>query len=164
MVKRTKSLMQRIRKMRDSPNVPVGGAIATQEAGYFSDIPYSSNGPPSAWTPGGRAPPVKEETEPEMQQVRLPPQRTHTHMGGNSKEQGRPRQAAVAESPDEPFVFVDAAATVAAARDKALPPPPGQTYESDSGYVNGQNGAGIGRKISLYKKMKGAVVGTGART
>ncbi|KAG9036288.1 hypothetical protein FRB95_009436 [Tulasnella sp. JGI-2019a] len=58
-VGRSRSLMQRIRRMRDNPNVPLGGAMAAPETGggYFSDASPARHGQSnytSARTPGGR--------------------------------------------------------------------------------------------------------------
>ncbi|KAG8888597.1 hypothetical protein FRB98_007361 [Tulasnella sp. 332] len=213
-VSRSRSLMQRIRKMRDNPNVPVGGAMAAPETsgGYFSDAPpssygtsnYTSTQQAAARTPGGRTGYPQQDTlqlgsqtpalqQPyQQQQVSSKPSHHRTHTRGHSKEQAlqQQQQQQQQQQPqqytqqpyqvlpprrqpttvaEEPFVMVDRGATVAAAREKALPPPPGTQSDAEGLSWGGasravpqpQSGAGIGRKISLYKKMKGAVVGSG---
>ncbi|KAG8906616.1 hypothetical protein FRB99_006486 [Tulasnella sp. 403] len=151
-VKRTKSLMQRIRKMRDSPNVPVGGAI-TSDAGYYSEGPYSPR--EHAWAPGPKTQPVVEEVD-----ERPPLPRSYTHTRGPSREHHL-KHSYKPSTPDDRYVVVDNATAVAAAREKALPLPP-PPKEDDSGYFDraaGVSSNGVGRKTSLYMKVKGVVGG-----
>lgn len=165
MVKRTKSLMQRIRNMRENPNVPAPkGASAPMDAGYYSEGAYTPR--EERWQPSAKTYAVAEEPEPPQAQYR--PQQTQQQQprsASRPRAASRPRQqrAPAVGSPDE-FVVVDNAATVAASREKALPPPPSSYHavhvaqDEDAGYF-GAGGANVGRKPSLYQKMKGAVVG-----
>ncbi|KAH9004377.1 Pal1 cell morphology protein-domain-containing protein [Lactarius hatsudake] len=96
---RNKSLMQRIRKMRDSPNVPVG----------FDERDAPTDG---RFTRSGR---------------------------GDT-------------SPVEPYVYIED-------RAKELPPTP--SSPGVGGYFDGANtpGGGLGRKVSLMKRVRGVVRG-----
>jgi len=158
-VQRTKSLMQRFRKMRENPNVPVGGGAA--DAGYYSEGPYSPR--EGGWTPGPRTMAVPEEPEP----VEKPPlPRSYTHTRGPSREHALKQayQPRSPNSPDEPFIMVDKGAAVAASREKALPPPPSAyPAETDNGYFDRAGGGDVGRKTSLYRKVRGVVGGTKAK-
>lgn len=225
MVQRTRSLMQRIRRMRDNPNVPVGSA----PDGYFSDTHATSRDrehyagspwvtktpgprihvePPIIETPGSGANgipassrPIQHRTYTQQTQVLNSPTvpttpNRPTHTRGTSREQNNANAASPIHpnmgyrrptlpatpgprsptSPDEPFVMVDKGQAQAAAREKALPLPPGTQSLDDVAYYNrvapgpnpafqngGQTGGatGIGRKVSLYRKVKDAVVGGG---
>ncbi|EIW64573.1 uncharacterized protein TRAVEDRAFT_41983 [Trametes versicolor FP-101664 SS1] len=117
--RRNKSIMQRIRKMRDSPNVPVGQ--------YDEDDSRRREA-----SPGGRY--------------------------GRSNGQSSPS--------DEAFVYVD---HIPMRKEKSLPtPPPKDGYtpaENQNGYFDSEmgagSGAGLGRKTSLMKKVRGVVKGGG---
>ena len=140
--KRSKSLMQRIRKMRDSPNVPVGQEYET---------------PPSPSTPTG-APPTDASNRP-------------THKSQNSflgrfgvKNQSAPLTSMYEEQ--QPYNLIDNQGS----RDKALPatPPAGSRYPQSanqvtrSGYTESphqQSGAQLDRRTSLIKKVGKAVRG-----
>ncbi|EIW86783.1 hypothetical protein CONPUDRAFT_79017 [Coniophora puteana RWD-64-598 SS2] len=134
--KRTKSLMQRIRKMRDTPNVPVG----------YEDASGDSPSPPPG-EGGGR-----------------PTHRTQNSYGagryGNGN--GDRRNGALSPASDEAYVYVDERPT----RDKQLPAtpygmktPPGDYSGGYFDETSGSPGAGLGRKTSLLKKVKDAVRG-----
>ncbi|KAI0695148.1 Pal1 cell morphology protein-domain-containing protein, partial [Cytidiella melzeri] len=132
--KRTKSLMHRIRKMRENPMVPP----MQEEAGY-AEQEYS---PPSPTDNGNGA---------------HHPQRP-THRSQNSFLGGIFGQKAKdLPSPDEPFVYVDESAPNGR-REKSLPRPPTRDAGGD-GYFDNEysNGASLGRKTSLLKKVKTAV-------
>ncbi|KAG8925767.1 hypothetical protein FRC02_009437 [Tulasnella sp. 418] len=146
-MKRSKSIMQRIRKMRDNPNVPLGGG----GPGNGYDAPYTP-----MKTPG--VGPVYEEDY--ATDVPTNKQKRGQHKHSNSQGSGgapappamRPRGNSLGETYySEP-------------REKALPaPPPPSSYntveQNGGGYFDksGPGGAGIGRKTSLYAKMKGVV-------
>jgi len=170
-VTRTRSLMQRIRKMRDNPNVPVGGGGAPDVSGYYSEGPFSPR--EGGWTPGPRTQMVPEEPEPPVPPLPgyqnappLPRTRTHAHRPSREQQNVKLIPKTTQNPNDERFVLIDNTTAVAASREKALPAPPGGSpREEDGGYfdrVAGQNG--IGRKTSLYRKVKGAVVGGNGRT
>lgn len=114
--KRSKSLIQRFRKMRDSPNAP-------------PQVEYEPE-------------PVKQPTEVRLVSQRAPP--------------------VPERNPREPYVMIDAPRN---GRDKNLPPmPPMPPPPSDADYFESQHssvapngGAGIGRKGSIMKKMKGVM-------
>ncbi|KAJ2920175.1 hypothetical protein MD484_g134, partial [Candolleomyces efflorescens] len=133
--KRTKSLMQRIRKMRDAPNVPVGAEYET---------------PPSPSTPTGA--PTSYEGRP-------------THKSQNSflgRLGVKSNQSALPPSQyqkPEPYIFIDNQNT-----DKALPAPPrgeGYSYAPENTVPTSSQpgGAQLGRKTSLMKKVGRAVRG-----
>ncbi|KAI0669800.1 hypothetical protein C8Q78DRAFT_146059 [Trametes maxima] len=118
--RRNKSIMQRIRKMRDAPNVPVG---------QYDNEDGSGRDPSPA--SAGR----------------------HGRTNGG--------QSSVS---DEAFVYVD---HVPMKKEKSLPTPPRDGYspgEHSNGYFDsemGVGGAGLGRKTSLLKKVRGVVKGGG---
>ncbi|KAJ8083932.1 hypothetical protein AAF712_000833 [Marasmius tenuissimus] len=136
--KRSKSLMQRIRKMRDAPNVPVNNDY---------DDPQSSPGYPPSPNPSG------ERTGRERP--------THRSQNSFLGRFGNSRSPPPSESPlTEPYVFIDPTTN----KDKDLPEAP---RENPNGYfdtTNGGNsgtspGAGLGRKTSLMKKVGRVVRG-----
>ncbi|KAG9050393.1 hypothetical protein FS837_005738 [Tulasnella sp. UAMH 9824] len=146
-VGRKKSILQRFRKMRENPNVPVLGGGNEGPSGYQSEGPYNP-----------RVGPVREETEP------YPPSdapRNQNYYRGQQPVQGRYQQPGSPGTPQEPYVVVDGAS---GSRDKALPPPPGAAIpQANNSYFDRVAGADMTRKQSLYKKMKGAVVRNGAK-
>lgn len=153
---RKKSLLQRFRKMRENPNVPVLGGANDGPAGYQSEGPYRE----PAWSPGPRVGAVREEAEPPSE---VP--RNQNYYRSQQPMQGRYQQP-VSPAPrgEEPYVLVDGSTAASAARDKALPPPPGAGVpQANNGYFDRVAGADMTRKQSLYKKMKGAVVRNGAK-
>ncbi|KAF9481012.1 Pal1-domain-containing protein, partial [Pholiota conissans] len=143
--KRSKSIMHRIRKMRDAPNVPVGND-------YEPPPPPSPSSPtdptPSSPRPGHRA--------------------QNSFLGrfaggqGHSKGHNQPQQS----PPAEPFVLIET--TTAASTNKDLPAPPPVLEESTSGDYFEQpptgssppGGTGVGRRSSLMKKVGRVVRGT----
>ncbi|KAM5536265.1 hypothetical protein V8D89_010164 [Ganoderma adspersum] len=139
--RRNKSLMQRIRKMRDSPNIPVGS--------------YEDNGrrEMSPGPSGEHRRSSRQPSSPQGHPLRRP---THRSQGSFLGRFGRGANMA-SSLPDEPFVYVD---HVPAKKDKSLPSPPKDgtpSNESAEGYFDGaevgMGGAGLGRKTSLLKKV-----------
>ncbi|KAH8977276.1 hypothetical protein EDB92DRAFT_2008462 [Lactarius akahatsu] len=120
---RNKSLMQRIRKMRDSPNVPVG----------FDERDAPTDGAPS--------PTSSTESH------RHPAHRHRDSLLGRFTRGGRGDT-----SPVEPYVYIED-------RAKELPPTP--SSPGVGGYFDGANtpGGGLGRKVSLMKRVRGVVRG-----
>ncbi|EJD04085.1 uncharacterized protein FOMMEDRAFT_155219 [Fomitiporia mediterranea MF3/22] len=151
--KRSKSLMQRIKKMRDQPNVPVE---AVQGDGNQSPPSSSENYPPGGYSDGGR-----------------PSRPTHrqqnSFFGRFGGRNASANAGATSPSPDmnESYVYVERSTN-----NKALPPRPAETpitplngHEKD-GYFDGPHspggtpmspGNGLGRKTSLLKRVRGAV-------
>ncbi|KAF4572978.1 Pal1 cell morphology [Pleurotus pulmonarius] len=144
--KRSKSLMQRIRKMRDAPNVPVSGNDYREEG----SVPPSPTSPIMAESyPGGARP---------------------THRSQNSFL-GRFGGKATHQQPNataEPFVLVNN--TNDNHQNKDLPQTPygGPLAEPVAGYFDGSGSgipgsphspmsAGMARKPSLMKKMRGVM-------
>lgn len=138
--KRSKSLMHRIRKMRDSPNVPVGPDY---------DEPPSPTSPTEVYSTPNPA---------------RPTHRSQNSFLGRFGGASRANQSPVVEKP-EPFVFIDAQTQI----DKELPglpisnSAPGENFQ---GYPDGQMGATssspgdkLGRKASLMKKVGRVVRG-----
>lgn len=146
--KRTKSLMQRIRKMRDSPNIPLG---------------YDDENPPSP-TPADQYRSAGRPTH--------RPQNSflgrfaggngiNTDRRGNMKDNTSP----VTDNP-ETYVYIDDPR-----RDKQLPATPyapaiartssGEDRRADYDGTPGSpgSGAGLGRKTSLLRKVKDVVRG-----
>lgn len=139
--KRTKSLMQRIRKMRDSPMVP---PLYDDQVG----IAEHDDSPPSSAENAGGA------------QGQYAPQRP-THRSQNSflgRFGGGPRGPKDLPSPsEEAFVYVEEPPS--GRREKSLPRPPTSPQDPGSDtYFDGANG-GLGRKTSLLRKVKGVVKG-----
>lgn len=152
--KRTKSLMHRIRKMRDSPNVPVN----YEEMNGGSDQDPS---PPSSAENGAAKP------------TRPTHRSQNSFLGRLGRGANVPSKEGISPtSESEQFVYVDDPARVR--KDKSLPATPpvkGSTppeeyadgyFDSNAGGYPGSPG-GLGRKTSLLKKMKGVVKGTNAR-
>ncbi|KAI5121273.1 hypothetical protein M0805_002318 [Coniferiporia weirii] len=152
--KRSKSLMQKIRKMRDAPNVPVDTQNGEDTSPPSSIENYASSGYPSP-TDGGR------QGRP-----------AHRHQNSFFGRFGRNTSAGAGQvSPTDSgsqYVYVEKSL----ASNKALPPRPAGTPASPlnnekDGYFDGPAspggtpGGGIGRKTSLLKKVKGAVRGAG---
>ncbi|THH34141.1 hypothetical protein EUX98_g156 [Antrodiella citrinella] len=151
--KRTKSLMHRIRKMRDSPNVPVN---YDEVNGGFEDPAFASaaeNGVPKPTRPTHRS--------------------QNSFLGRLGRGANVPTKEGISPTSDsEQFVYVDD--PTRAGKDKSLPATPpvsgGQyPYETDDGFFDSPGGGyatspgGLGRKTSLLKKMKGVVKGANAK-
>lgn len=136
--KRTKSLMHRIRKMRENPTVP---PLADDQDQYAE----RDDSPPSP-TEYGQRPTHRSQ---------------NSFLGGIF---GGGQRARDLPSPsEEAFVYVDDAQP-SGRREKSLPRPPvsprdpGSDGYFDNGYTSGGGGgAGLGRKTSLLKKVKTAV-------
>ncbi|KAG9314311.1 hypothetical protein JVU11DRAFT_5100 [Chiua virens] len=143
--KRTKSLMQRIRKMRDSPNVPVG----------YDDV----GKPPSPTVPD------------QYQSGARPTHRSQNsflgRFAGNTDRRGNMKENMSPMSDNsETYVYIDDPR-----KEKQLPAPPhapatsrtpsGEDRYADYDGMPGSpgSGAGLGRKTSLLKKVKDAVRG-----
>ena len=132
--KRSKSLMHRIRKMRDNPMVPP----LADDPSSDRDSPPSSNEYSSS----------------------NPQRPTHKSQNSFLGRFGAPRGAKDMPSPsDEQFVYVEEPAN--GRRDKSLPRPPTSPDAGPDGYFDQgySSGAGLGRKTSLLKKVKGVVKG-----
>jgi Pal1 cell morphology protein len=136
--KRSKSLMQRIRKMRDSPNVPVGPDY---------DVPPSPSSPTDAYSPNGPRPTHRSQNS------------FLGRFGGTS----RANQSPGTEKP-EPYVFIDAQTQT----NKELPVLPTSTSAPDedipSQYYpesppSSPPGERLGRKASIMKKVGRVVRG-----
>jgi hypothetical protein len=146
--KRSKSLMQRIRKMRDNPNVPAG---ATQD-GYY----YESD---TAVTPQAERPPRPTHR----------PQRSFLGRIGNGGPVSAPANTSRggrdesmsprSEKSADAFVYVEKELPAAPGAGGA-PRSPGENAYFDESY-NGVNGGatGLGRKTSLMKRAKGLMRG-----
>ncbi|KAH8120186.1 Pal1 cell morphology protein-domain-containing protein [Phellopilus nigrolimitatus] len=153
--KRSKSLMQKIRKMRDAPNVPVDSA----QVGDDYSPPSSIENYASAPVDGGRS-----------------GRPAHRHQNSFFGRFGRNASAhaghiSPTDSSDH-YVYVEKAPV----SNKALPPRPAETppsngYEKD-GYFDGPSspgetavspGGGMARKTSILRKVKGVVRGGGNR-
>ncbi|THH11212.1 hypothetical protein EW145_g808 [Phellinidium pouzarii] len=162
--KRSKSLMQKIRKMRDAPNVPVDAGQNGDDSSPSSSIEnYTSSGYPSP-TDGGR------QGRP-----------AHRHQNSFFNRFGRNTSANAGQiSPtdsNEHYVYVEKSVST----NKALPPRPAETPANSAtpatppnlekdGYFDGPvspngtsytPGGGVSRKTSLLKKVKGVVRGAG---
>ncbi|KAE9408161.1 hypothetical protein BT96DRAFT_914127 [Gymnopus androsaceus JB14] len=134
--KRSKSLMHRIRKMRDNPNVPVGSD--------FEDSPSS---------PGYPTSPAERSRE------------RPTHRSNNSflGRFGTAAPKSTSDSPlSEPFILI----APSNGTEKELPAPPTDRASprdnGPAGYFEAgtsPNGGGLGRKTSLMKKVGRVVRG-----
>lgn len=147
--RRNKSIMQRIRKMRDSPNVPVGQ--------YDEDDTRRREA-----SPGGKRH-ITTARAP-FSQGQAPARPFHRSQVSSPGRYGRSNGQS---SPsDEAFVYVD---HIPMRKEKSLPtPPPKDGYtpaENQNGYFDSEmgagSGAGLGRKTSLMKKVRGVVKGGG---
>lgn len=182
-LKRTKSLMQRIRHMRENPNVPVNN-----EPVLRSGSP-SSAGRKSPWnedTLGIMTPPVAAEPQDYNHTVHQPqPQAKmpesilntrspHRMNSANSPFNAEPKEEILLSSetkkyspPKSRYPRTNGYAPVAYAqgRDKALPPPPPAnpvmpdfTSEFDDMTLRPpQEGVKVQRKTSLMKKLKARI-------
>ncbi|KAI0825037.1 hypothetical protein BC628DRAFT_1321102 [Trametes gibbosa] len=144
--RRSKSIMQRIRKMRDSPNVPVGQ--------YDEEDSRRREVSPSGKTRDPLRAPLSPGQGP-FRQVH----RSQVSSSGRYIRNGQTSPS------DEAFVYVD---HVPMRKEKSLPTPPKDGYapaENSNGYfdseMGGGSGAGLGRKTSLLKKVRGVVKGGG---
>ncbi|TFK41229.1 hypothetical protein BDQ12DRAFT_431034 [Crucibulum laeve] len=138
--KRSKSLMQRIRKMRDAPNVPVS-------ADY--DQPPSPSSPSEQSYPNGR--PTHR------------PQ--NSFLGRFGGQKGNQAATAAASDKPEPFVFIetqnnkDLPATPGGGPTPPTAEPLGY-FDSTQQNGNATASSGLGRKQSLMKKVGRVVRGT----
>ncbi|KAL0951281.1 hypothetical protein HGRIS_007992 [Hohenbuehelia grisea] len=148
--KRSKSLMQRIRKMRDAPNVPVNND-------------YSDNGatPPSPSSPN-------TDSYSGAASARPGHRSQNSFLGRfNPKGHHQPQLSTPAEQ-QEPFVLINNANgnVPAHASAKDLPATPATagltpSAEGAGGYFEpALHSPGLGRKVSLMKKVRGVVKGT----
>ncbi|KAI0756894.1 Pal1 cell morphology protein-domain-containing protein [Daedaleopsis nitida] len=146
--RRNKSIMQRIRKMRDSPNVPVGNYDDDGQRRDLSPNSYGENfGAPHD----------------SSLQARSPSRPTHRSQGSFLGRFGRAANTAQPTTPsDDAFVYVDHVPTK---KDKSLPTPPkdgtpsGEYADYFGGAEVGASATGLGRKTSLLKKVGTVVKG-----
>ncbi|KAH6917501.1 hypothetical protein BKA70DRAFT_1252346 [Coprinopsis sp. MPI-PUGE-AT-0042] len=137
--KRSKSLMHRIRRMRDAPNVPV------------SD--YDTQPPPSPSTPTG----ATYESQPSRPTHRS----QNSFLGRFGVKSANPSAPSNAPHEPEPYIYIDNQND----KDKALPATPMDRSMSDTsprlGYsnYNSDNTQQLGRKTSLMKKVGRVVRG-----
>ncbi|KAK7694751.1 hypothetical protein QCA50_001939 [Cerrena zonata] len=156
--KRSRSIMHRIRKMRDAPNVPVGyGDFGNGDnaGGYERDPSPSSSAENSAATTSQAHGPGSRPTH-RTQNSFLG--RLGRGANGASKEGTSP----TSETSDN-FVYVENQGAPRE-KEKSLPATPGVKGGTPPGEYNGDyfsspSGGGLGRKTSLLKKMKGVVKG-----
>lgn len=149
--KRSKSIMQRFRKMRDAPNVPVSSA----------DYDYEHQAPPP------QSPPLPAEYANGNRPTHRPQNSFLGRLAGGNRPNQYP-QGEVTPSA-EPFVFIDAHTNRDNNKDLPLPPQmnedPSTSGEGYFDYSQGSNGVGspgggLGRKTSLMKKVGRVVRGT----
>lgn len=162
--KRTKSLMHRIRKMRDAPNVPAA-VDEPAEYGNERDTSPSSSAENSAGS-GGQVP------------ISRPTHRAqNSFLGrlGRGANAGKDIPSPTSDTTPEPYVYVNEMPQIT--REKSLPATPGRRgvtpgengaggyfdAAGGGGNVGSPGGGGLGRKTSLLKKMKGVVKGTAAK-
>jgi hypothetical protein len=146
--KRSKSIMNRIRRMRDSPNVPV------DQGAYPPNLAYDSPPSPSENTYPGR--PGHKHQNSFLGKFSGGPQRR------SSKDETSPSSDA-----SEKFVYVDAVRGSKDSQRKELPPTPlssgnvNTPEDNPAGYFEDLNGSGgaLGRKSSLLRKVGRAVRG-----
>ena len=140
--KRTKSLMHRIRKMRDNPMVP---PLADEPTVYNERDPSPPSSVENSGPPPGQRPTHRSQ---------------NSFLGGIF---GAPRGKDLPSPTEEPYVYVNDSATTR--RDKSLPRPPTSPRDVPDSYFDPNNGyssaSGLGRKTSLLRKVKTAVKGTG---
>lgn len=143
-VRRNKSLMHRIRKMRDAPNVPVG----------YDEGAANGEASPTSSSEGHAVPSSGRPTH-----------RTQNSILGRFGRPGREDNLSPASDRSEPFIYVEDP------KDKELPATPyGHAQAQHPGYFDdypvsgpavspgGANG-GLGRKTSLMNRVKGVVRG-----
>jgi len=142
--KRSKSLMQRIRKMRDNPNVPAGSA---QDEYIESDAAVVTD----AERPSRSARPTHRA---QMSFMGRTGGNGAVNTGGGPYDDSRSPRA----EKDDQFVYVE----------KDLPSAPGARSPGENAYFDetyngvggaGNGGAGLGRKTSLMKRAKGLMRG-----
>ena len=146
--KRSKSLMQRIRKMRDQPNVPVEAVQGDENPSPPSS---SENYAPLGYSDGGRP------TRPTHRQQNS----FFGRFGGRNASAHAGQRSPNAEVTDS-YVYVERSAS-----NKALPPRPAESPATPlngnekEGYFEGPHspGNGIGRKTSILKRVTGKVKG-----
>lgn len=152
--KRSKSLMQKFRKMRDMPNVPIGAPDGEEDVSPPSSLENYSNGANGSGAENART---------------GRPSHRHNNsffgkkIGRNTSAQGGPITP-TREASTEQYVYVEKSSQ------KALPPRPQETpaspgYDKED-YFNAPGspgspitpgGTGMGRKASLLRKMKGVL-------
>lgn len=130
--KRSKSLMQRIRKMRDAPNVPAAPEYET---------PPSPNLPSGAQAPDGYSRPTHKS------------QNSFLGRFGVKSNQSAPLYSSNEEP--EPYVYINNQNT--SNQDKALPPPPPGHPVVQS--LQNQGRSQMSRRPSLIKRVGNAVRG-----
>ncbi|TFK56989.1 hypothetical protein OE88DRAFT_1722041 [Heliocybe sulcata] len=161
--KRSRSLMQRIKKMRETPNVPVG----------YQDVPSADGSPTSSG---------ENTSAPYGATAQRPTHRSQNsflgRFGGkattkeNTNPYGHTKEISPMSENSDNFVYVDmpevpARGSTSSNRDKSLPAAPladrtpsgsGSGDYFDSRVGDGMSpGGSLGRKTSLLKKMRGVV-------
>ncbi|KAF8898812.1 hypothetical protein BD779DRAFT_1464894 [Infundibulicybe gibba] len=131
--KRSKSLMHRIRKMRDAPNVPVS-------AGY--DEPPSPASPTEHSYPGASG------------NSGRPTHRSQNSFLGRLAGNSRTHQTSPSMEKPEPYIYIDPHTN------KDLPATPRAGNTEDVAYFDNSGTQGLGRKTSLMKKVGRVVRGT----
>jgi len=150
--KRTKSIMRRIRKMRDNPNIPVGH----DEDGHALERDPS---PPSS-TENSAA---THASAPARVYSRPTHRPQNSFLGRFGRGANTPRGDTGANALDDAYVYVED--PVLPNKNKSLPATPpiktgGSPPEEDAGgYFDAPSSPrdGLGRKTSLLKKVKGVV-------
>lgn len=159
MPKRTKSLMQKFRKMRDMPNVPIDSQNGEDDGSPPSSVENYSSGPNGTGSGADNG------------RIGRPSHRHNNSffgkkIGRNTSAHGGP-VTPTRDAGNEQYVYVERSAE----KNKALPPRPQDTPASpgydEKGYFDAPGspgsptspGTGVGRKASLLRKMKG-VLGT----
>lgn len=162
--KRNKSLMQRIRKMRDAPNVPVqqGGDYETVEPPSPSSLENNSNGYPVA-------PPVRPTHRPQNSFLGRFGGADRAGGWGGGKGGGNPK-----ENISPTFDSLDRGKDLPATPQpkgygSATPTPLAEHesrgyfdddhYETSNGYNTSPGPDGIGRRTTVLRKVKGVVKG-----
>jgi hypothetical protein len=137
--KRTKSLMHRIRKMRDSPNVPVGDDNVAPSSP--TNMEHSTSGQSGNSRPTHRSQP--------------------SFLGRFAGGRGGSAQKDNTYPPEnsEPFVFIEDSR--GQSQNKELPQPPPMNASGSNGSYEGEAvSPGLGRKSSLLRRVRGVVKGT----
>lgn len=138
--KRSKSLMHRIRKMRDSPNVPVGPDY---------DQPPSPTSPTEAYSPNGSRPTHRSQNS------------FLGRFGGASRQPPVPE---ISEKP-EPYIFIEPQnkelPVLPTSTSTQSENTPSQGYpENPMNATSSSPGERLGRKTSIMKKVGRVVRGT----
>jgi hypothetical protein len=144
--KRTKSLMHRIRKMRDAPNVPVGDDTG---------VPPSPTSGESSTAAGSGQSSIVNTSRPTHRSQ-------HSFLGlfasGRSGSSQKDNISPTLENPDA-FIFIEDSRS----QNKELPPAPGEKSNEVEVHPSASGGPvspGLGRTSSLLQRVRGVVKGT----